>query len=159
MPRRAAPLRLGLHLPLPQWLRNRFAAAARSRSQPWLRSRFLCLCLRAPAPSLRPRLTEAGVVLRPFEPRGQPSPKVSGLGHRLRPGLSQNALELKPSQVCKHLSFAARCGQHRGREWSTCGWLRGGYFNAESEGLHWECSSWGKGIAELSLGKAAYSEF
>lgn len=65
--------------------------------------------------------------------------------------------ELKPNRAWRLLSFAARYGQHQGWEWMEYALLCGGYFNAESEGLHLACR--GKGTAELSLGKAAYSEF
>lgn len=83
---RAAPSRLGLHLPLPQWLRICFAAAAGSRFTTV--APFSVFVPASPGPRLHlsgPRSQKQRVVLRPFEPRGQPSPKVSGLGHRLRP--------------------------------------------------------------------------
>lgn len=47
----------------------------------------------AMTPSLWLRLTEAGVVLRPFEPPGRSSSKVSGLEHRLRPSDSKPRAE------------------------------------------------------------------
>lgn len=84
-------------------------------------------------------LTEAGVVLRPLEPRGQPSPKVSGLGHRLRPRAesertgAETESGLETPELCSPVWPAPRSGV----EYL---WLRGGYFNAESEGLHLECS-------------------
>lgn len=84
------------------------------------------------------------MVLRPFEPQGGSSPKVSGLGHRLRPSDSKPWAELERTRAETEsgLETPELCSPVWPAPWSGVEYvlLCGSCFNAESEGLRSECS-------------------